>query len=73
LKLSAILTAVLVWVAWKLPDGWKVAAPILCFAYFFTGMEIIGYYRHDREIKKLLESESETPNKEDALDQKETM
>jgi hypothetical protein len=70
LNLSAILTIALGFVTWKFSDGWKVALPILCLAYVFTGMEIIGYYRNDREITKLLELQKETANKKNAPDLK---
>ncbi len=65
LTLTALLTIVLGWVGLRLNDGWKVAIPVLTFCYFYTAMEITSYFRHNKAIKNLIESEKAAPNRED--------
>ena len=63
LKLSAILTVAALLGVLLLHASWWLLSGVVAFASLSTGMEVLGYLRHGRALRRLTASNSamETP------------
>ena len=53
LQLTALATAIAAAMLWYKPTEWVLPTVLVAFPVLFTAMEIAGYFRHDRAMKRM--------------------